>query len=99
MSQLRKQIYELSEADLLAHPLWEYCSDEEDVDGQDEATVRPAIAHGLPYGPGEIFVAADATFADGTKATAYISSGPTDELGITQPHVVVEGTQIGFWLG
>ena len=34
--RIRRQVYRLTEQDLLDHPIWEFCSDEEGVDGQDE---------------------------------------------------------------
>jgi len=37
----RKQVYDLTLADLQAAPVWEFALDEEGVAGQDEATVRP----------------------------------------------------------
>jgi hypothetical protein len=40
---IRKQVYELTHDDLAVHPAWEFCLDEEDRPGQDEATVQPII--------------------------------------------------------
>jgi hypothetical protein len=40
-SRIRKQVYELTAQDFLHHPIWEFYSDEEGVDGHDE--VRAAL--------------------------------------------------------
>lgn len=42
-SSIRKQVDELNAEDFHKYPLWEYCLDEEGVDGQDECTVRPVV--------------------------------------------------------
>src|SRR5205814_561097 len=39
--KIRKQVYNLTAADLSEHPVWEFAEDEEGTEGQDEATVRP----------------------------------------------------------
>jgi hypothetical protein len=41
MRHVRKPVYRLTLADLREFPVWEYASDEDGVEGQDEATVRP----------------------------------------------------------
>jgi len=95
----RRQVYELTEKELIAQPIWEFCPDEEGVEGQDEATVR-AVLHDLgKVGPGEVIVAADVTFADGSTAMGYLYSGPADDVGCIQPNVVVGTSQVNFWLG
>ncbi len=39
--KIRKDAGEILVDDLLAHPSWEFCLDEEDVEGQTECTMRP----------------------------------------------------------
>ena len=74
--------------------------DEEDVEGQDEATVKPSLDREVPgYSPGSYVVAADIHFADGTKASAYVYSAKPDDLGCLQPTVLLRGGQVNFWLG
>jgi hypothetical protein len=99
--RIRKQVYLLTIEDLNEHPLWEFCSDEEDMDGQDETTVRLSQDDEVPgYSPGAYILACDVTFADGTTATGYIYSGsPEDGMEMTQPNVVNASGQVGFWLG
>ena len=40
--QTRKQVYLLSAEDFKSYPIWEFCLDEEGMEGQDEATVKPS---------------------------------------------------------
>ena len=97
---IRRQVYLLSEQDLTEHPLWEFCSDEEGAEDQDEATLRPAEERELQeHAPGVYVMAADIMFADGSKQAGYVYSGDPLDFGCTQPHVVMGKTQIGFWLG
>ena len=42
MARIRKQVYDLTAEDLRRYPLWEFCLDEEGIEGQDEATVKPS---------------------------------------------------------
>jgi hypothetical protein len=98
--RIRKQVYELTRLDLQRHQLWEFCSDEEDVSGQDEATVRPSEDSEVPaYSPGAYIVAADFVLADGSSAEGYIYSGEPHDFACTQPNVILTDGQINFWLG
>ena len=100
LANTRRQVHCLSDQDLKEHPLWEFCSNEEDVEGQDEATLRPAVASELlGYAPGSYVMAADVTFADGSAGAGYVYSGEPGDFGCTQPHVFMAERQIGFWLG
>jgi hypothetical protein len=97
---IRKQVYHLNAQDLIDHPIWEFCSDEEGIEEQDEATVRPSEDQEVPgYSPGAYVVAADVVFADGTTAVGYVYSGRSDDFGCVQPNVIVGSSQINFWLG
>lgn len=98
--KIRKQVYLLTAKDLADHPLWEFCSDEECEEGQDEATVKPSEDKEVPgYSPGAYIVAADVTFHDGTHALGYVYSGTPEDLGCTQPIVLSEEAQVNFWFG
>ena len=100
--KVRKPINELTLADLSAFPVWEYASDEEGMDGQDETTVRPVNA-GLPIQPENwsLHIRAIFTLADGTKMTGFltVSSMDINDLGYTQPVIVTNRGQVFFWLG
>jgi hypothetical protein len=96
----RKQVYLLSAQDLTDQLIWEFCPDEEDVEGQDEATVRPSTNEEVPgYSPGVYIFAANVRFADGTTGIGYLYSGKPDDFGMIQPNVVTDAGQVNFWLG
>jgi hypothetical protein len=99
-SALRRQVYLLTAQELTDHPIWEFCLDEEDIPGQDEATVKPSEDSEVPgYSPGAYIIGADAVFADGTSALGYLYSGEPGDWGCIQPNVVTQGGQVNFWLG
>lgn len=100
--RVRKPINELTIADLSASPVWEYASDEESEDGQDETTVRPVNA-ALPIQPddGPFQVRAVFTPADGSKMIGFLTVSSVDlsDLGHTQPVIITDHGQVSFWLG
>lgn len=99
-SALRRQVYLLTAQELTDHTIWEFCLDEEDIPGQDEATVKPSEDSEVPgYSPGAYIIAADVVFADGTSALGYLYSGEPDDWGCIQPNVVTQAGQVNFWLG
>jgi hypothetical protein len=73
MERIRKQIYELTQTDLIQYPIWEYALDEEGYEGQDEKTVRPYIGS-LLFDPSKIYSIVRASYflADGTQLKGYI---------------------------
>jgi hypothetical protein len=97
----RKQVYDLTLADFNAVPVWEFASDEEDVPGQDEATVRPYIVTPIDPGHGGLIVHAIFTLADGTHLRVYLSPQPTSlrKPVYIQPVIISEAGQINFWSG
>ncbi|WP_263378377.1 hypothetical protein [Granulicella paludicola] len=98
--QIRKQIYDLSAQDFLEHLIWEFCSDEEDVEDQDEATVKPSEDLEVPgYSPGVYVVAADVTFGNGARGEGYLYSGPPDDISCVQPNILLPTGQVNLWLG
>jgi hypothetical protein len=99
--KIRKQVYDLTLADLREHPVWEFALDEEDKKGQDEATVRP-FDGSSPVDPatGMFIVRARFTLADGTPHFGYLT--PADDprdLGAIQPQIITDRGQVGFWMG
>jgi hypothetical protein len=99
--KIRKQVYELTEDDLMGCPVWEFALDEEDEEDQDEATVRPSTAS-LPLDPseGRYIVRAKFTLADGTPHIGFLTPAHTvDELGAIQPLIITPHGHIGFWMG
>jgi len=104
VSPIRKQVYELTVEDLARRPIWEFARDEEGLEGQDEATVRPYDSRGPSDMPeGMSVVRAKFRFADGTLAigdlTPPCSEAEATDLGVLQPVVVTALGQVSFWYG
>jgi len=99
---IRKQVYELRPEDLDRHAVWEFALDEEDEEGQDEATVRPYEPDGsLDPSDGMFVVRARLVLADGTQMRGYLTppvQGDSD-LGTLQPAIVTDAGQVTFWCG
>ncbi len=99
-NDVRKQVYRLSSQDLLDSPIWEFCSDEEGIEGQDEATVKPSDDTEVPgYSPGAYVVAADITYADGARANGYLYSSKPDDFVCVSPTILLPTGQINLWAG
>jgi len=101
--QVRKQVYELTPDDLTNFPVWEFCLDEEGVEGQDEATVRPYDKPGkVDPAAGMFAVIAQFTLADNTELTGYLTppvEADREDVGIIQPIIVTKKGQLMFWNG
>ncbi len=100
--KMRKQVYELTISDFEQFPVWEFALDEEGVEGQDEATVRP-YQFNPPLDPGDGLMVAKAAFtlADNTKMNGYIYPPFPDDatMGFIQPVIIVGQQQVMFWYG
>jgi hypothetical protein len=100
--KIRKQVYDLKVEDLEQNPVWEFALDEEGIDGQDEATVRPVSIRGIvDPAEGMVVVRAGFTLADGTIMYGYLTP-PTAEfggLGTIQPQIITPLGQVSFWCG
>jgi len=68
----RKPIGQLTVSDLHKFPIWEFCIDEEDVEGHDETWVRPLADQIVPRNMYSLNVAADFTTASGHKFTGFV---------------------------
>src|SRR5688572_554989 len=101
-SRIRKQVYDLTVADLERHAVWEFALDEEGEEGQDEATVRPYESPG-PLDPSEgmFIVRARLKLADGTQFVGYLTPPVQGDssLGTLQPAAVMREGQVSFWCG
>jgi len=64
-ASVRKDAGELTIDDFRQHPVWEFCLDEESVEGQTECTVRPSDRAGVLRPLFDGGVRADILFADG----------------------------------
>jgi len=100
MTRIRKQVYDLSTEDLRRYPLWEFCLEEEGIEDQDEATVKPSDDTEVPgYSPGTFVVATDFQLSDGSLMEGYIYSGEGDDFSCIQPNLIVDSGQINIWFG
>jgi hypothetical protein len=100
--KIRKQVYELTDKDLANYPVWEFALDEETVEGQDEATVRPYSADGaIDPSHGMFIVLAEFILADGTIMKGYLTPQVKgfEQVGFIQPIIVTPTGQVSFWFG
>jgi hypothetical protein len=105
----RKQVYELTLADLERFPIWEFphlASDDEysdNIDTQDEATVRPYAGSGPLNGSDGLFVVrARFTLADGTTMKGFLypdKNAKGSDISLIQPSIVTERGHVSFWFG
>src|SRR5579883_1996308 len=68
----RKPIDQITVADLVEFPIWEFCLDEESVEGMDETWVRPLAAAAVPYGAYSLSVAAEFETASGLRVNGLV---------------------------
>ncbi|WP_116809424.1 hypothetical protein [Steroidobacter cummioxidans] len=78
----RKPIDELTASDLSEFPIWEYASDEEEVEGQDETWVRPVDAQVVRKGQWSLTVAAEFRTRTGTTFAGFIGVTTADGVEI-----------------
>ena len=77
------QDYNLTLADLMIYPAWEYALDEEYVEGQDEKTVRPYLAlPPLDLKNAYFLVRASFVLTDGTTCKGYFKPKPVDRVDV-----------------
>jgi hypothetical protein len=94
--RIRKQMFDLSATDFRECAVWEFCLDEEGLEGQDETTVRPSALKELPSNSmGSFLVAADVVFGDGTKGFGYLFSDERDVISAS-PAVFVGDKKVQF---
>lgn len=104
---IRRQVYDLTQDDLILSPVWVFTHGEEDLSEedlaeQDEATVRPVAEPAALDSLEVMFVtAARFSLADGTTMAGYISPGAPEDTGLgrLQPTIITEQGQVSFWFG
>jgi len=95
--KIRKQIYDLTLADLRQFPIWEFCLDEEGEEDQDECTVRPHSAGEYDF-EGMFICHAFFSLADGQKMEGFVT--PAEDLSESQPTIYASDSQrASFWFG
>ena len=98
--KIRKQVYELTAADLDSSAVWEFCLDEEGEPGQDEATVKPTPDLTKIYDlDGSQIAKTEFVFADGKKAVGYVYASFEEVLPAIQPVIITPLGQVMFWYG
>jgi hypothetical protein len=97
--RIRKQVDELTASDFEAHPCWEYASDEEDRDGQDECTVRPLALAELIATTQQVFVQAAFLFPNGRVRLGMVTLNAGNDVSSHQPVLFLPDGLLGFYEG
>ena len=88
----RKPIDQITVADLVDFPIWEFCLDEEGVEGMDETWVRPLAAAVVPNGAYSLSVAAEFETASGLRVNGLIGvTTAAGEVEIAYPVLLFDG--------
>ena len=87
----RKPIDQITVADLVDFPIWEFCLDEEGVEGMDETWVRPLAAAAVPNGAYSLSVAAEFETASGLRANGLVGVTTAGEVEISQAVLLFGG--------
>jgi hypothetical protein len=87
----RKPVNKLTVTDLLTFPVWEFATDEEGVEGQDETWVRPVRSNRVPPDAYSQLVASDFTTAGGRKLQGFMTVSTAEGVEVTPGAVVSEG--------
>ena len=90
----RKPIDELSAADLIAFPIWEFAIDEEDVEGRDETWVRPVNARVVRKGLWSLSVAADYRTRVGARIAGFIGVSTAEAIEIGNAVLLPKGKYV-----
>ena len=88
----RKPIDQITVADLVDFPIWEFCLDEEGVEGMDETWVRPLAAAAVPNEAYSLSVAAEFETASGLRVNGLIGVTTAEgEVEIAYPVLLFDG--------
>ena len=88
----RKPIDQITVADLVDFPIWEFCLDEEGVEGMDETWVRPLAAAAVPNGAYSLSVAAEFKTASGLRVDGLVGVTTAEgEVEIAYPVLLFDG--------
>jgi hypothetical protein len=68
----RKPIDQITVADLVDFPIWEFCLDEEGEEGMDETWVRPLAVAAVPHEAYSLSVAAEFETASGLRVNGLV---------------------------
>ena len=96
MQRIRKQMFDLTAEDFGEFAVWEFCLDEEGLEGQNETTVRPSALKAIPANSmGSFLIAAEVRFGDGTKGVGYLFSDERDVIS-AWPAVFISSRKVQF---
>jgi hypothetical protein len=88
----RKPIDQITVADLVDFPIWEFCLDEEGVESMDETWVRPLAAAAVPNEAYSLSVAAEFETASGLRVNGLIGVTTAEgEVEIAYPVLLFDG--------
>jgi hypothetical protein len=87
----RKPIDQITVADLVDFPIWEFCLDEEGVEGMDETWVRPLAAAAVPNGEYSLSVAAEFETAAGLRVSGLVGVTTAGEVEISEAVLLFHG--------
>lgn len=90
----RKPIDQLQPQDLVAFPIWEFATDEEGVDAQDETWVRPVKSSVVAPGQYSLSVAADFHTASGRHITGFVGVTTAGAFEVDHGVLLHEGKYI-----
>jgi hypothetical protein len=90
----RKPIDQLSVGDLVAFPIWEFATDEEDSEGQDETWVRPVDARSIRKGLWSLSVATDYHTRAGASIAGFIGVSTAEGVEIDNAVLLPKGKYI-----
>lgn len=90
----REPIDQQTASDLSAFPIWEYASDEEEVEDQDETWVRPVDAQVVRKGQWSLTVAAEFRTRTGTTFTGFIGVTTAEGIEIDGAVLLREGEYV-----
>jgi hypothetical protein len=96
--RIRKQVDELRAEDFDAHPCWEYASDEEGRQGQDECTVRPCDVSRLSE-TRQVIVQAVFFFPNGRLRLGQVTLNAGEDPSGYQPVLFLGKKKLYFYSG
>lgn len=96
---MRKQVHELQAADFETHACWEYATDEEGRDDQDECTVRPLPLEELAGATHQVFVQAAFFFQNGRIRMGVVTLNAGADPAGHQPALFAPDGLMTFYEG
>ena len=89
-----KPIDSLTVQDIQLHPIWEFATDEEGVEGQDETWVRPFDSDVIPLGEYSLSVAADFRTKSGIQLEGIVSVSTAGEIATDAAALLLPGQYV-----